>query len=689
MNTRVRLGSATGPLGLRRQDMVAFCIWVAILVASLCVAHAETPADDFNPAALDSFFAAGSAKKADAVPATTPADTAVLQLASSDTEAVGEPAQSTPKLPAEFARHLVGYQEDQIRDGAVTLPIVAQVYYRHALAQITEGDDDGAIASLRTALAFAPHYSDAYFTIASWYAKRFSPESVYYFTEGFLSQLRSFDGQRRLVLNALASATLILLLASAIIWIALAVRYFPFIAHRIAESARIKFNAAGARVAAALLLLAPFALLPGYTTAAALILILTWPFMHKHERVLSMVMAGVLVVFAGTASYIDRLSVVADPKSLTSLIARANESADDPVLAHAIANCPIDDDELNDDRYTALGLLAMRGGDPETAAAHFLRAISYNKNSAIAYVNLGNVYFNNGQYTKALEGYRKAEEVDSTDAVGQYNLAQTYIKTLLMGESSQALSRASKLGLDRARDAIAEPSRARMSVYPRTYSSAQLWEIAAQDGAHGNPALVAGLLQTVTGHTAPVSAGIMLGAMLVALVLGRVIEARKLAFQCANCGDLTCHRCCSHDLGNVICRSCAEAVAGVSSDRVLDALLRQRRQSVIVRRRKSIRWATLWLPGLRHVHYGRLAAGFAVAVFFSTCVVMVLTRGAVFPSWDAIETKAPLWKWLVPAAGIAASYCVSLMSRRLYEARSTRTVPVRTHAEDRTTSQSA
>lgn len=687
MNTRVRLGSAAGPLGLRRQDMVAFCIWLAILVASLCVAHAEETAGSFNPAALDSFFAQGSARKPDAVAAAAPVDSAP---ASADTQAVAVQAPSNPKPPAEFARYLVGYQENKIRGGAVTLPIVAQVYYRHALDQITGGDDDGAIASLHTALSFAPNYSDAFFTLARLHAKRFSPEAVYYFTEGFLSQLRSFDGQRWAALNTLVSATLVLLLASSIVWIALAVRYFPFIAHRIAESARIKFNAAGARVAAALLLLAPFALLPGYTTAAALILILTWPFMYKHERVLSMIMAGVFVVFAGTATYLDRLSVVADPKSLTSLIARANESANDHFLEDAITNYSTDDDELNDDRYTALGLLAMRGGDPETAAAHFLHAISFNKNSAIAYVNLGNVYFNNGQYTKALEGYRKAEEVDSTDAIGQYNLAQTYIKTLLMGESSQALSRASKLGLDRERNLIAEPARSRMAVYPRTYSSAQLWQIAAQEGKHGNPGLVAALLKTATGHSAPLSAAIMLGAIVIALVLGRVIEARKLAFQCANCGDLTCHSCSSHELGHVICRACAEAVAGVSSDRVLDALLRQRRQSVIVRRRKSIRWATLWLPGLRHVHYGRFAAGFAVAAFFSWCVVMLWMRGAAFPSWDATEIKTPLWKWILPAAGIVTMYCVSIMSRRLYEARSTRTVPVRTSAEDRsTTSQSA
>jgi hypothetical protein len=111
--------------------------------------------------------------------------------------------------------------------------------------------------------------------------------------EGVAAQLKRFDGQRLFAINAVVGTTLILLIASLIVWVALAVRYFPFIAHRISESARNKFDATGARVAAALLLLAPFALLPGDTSAAALILILTWPFMaHKRERVLSFVMAG-------------------------------------------------------------------------------------------------------------------------------------------------------------------------------------------------------------------------------------------------------------------------------------------------------------------------------------------------------------------------------------------------------------
>jgi len=689
-------------MGLRRQDVVAFCIWVAILVASPCAASAEkAPSETFSIASLDSFFASSNApgrsdSKEDPttlVPAIPPLATP-QEGAGGDTIALagGEPAPAAPVDPdaEKLARNLVRYEEAQLESGAVTLPLAAEIRYRRALEAIGRGERESAEKHLRAALSLAPGFSDAHFTLARLNAQRFHSDAVYYFVEGVAAQLKRFDGQRLFAINAVVGTTLILLVASFIVWIALAVRYLPFIAHRISESARTKFNATGARFAATLLLLALFALLPSYTSAAALILILTCPFMQRRERALSFVMAGVFVAFASLAPVIDRFSVVAVPLKLTSLIATAHESPADEALARAIASAPVSDPEIEDDRYTALGLLAMRGGESKEAAANFLRAISVNKNSAIAYVNLGNVFYLNGRYNKALEGYRKAEEVDSTDAVGQYNLAQAYIKTLLMGESSRALSRASKMGLDQARESIAEPARSRMAVYQKTFSSAQLWRIAVVEGKYHNPGLVANMLETVTGHTTTVNAIIMGAAMALAFVMSRILKSRKLAFSCANCGELTCEGCCNDELGSVICQACGEAVNGVSSDRVLDALLRQRRQLVIVRRRKSIRWSTVWLPGMRHVFYGRFVGGFAVATLFAASALALWTRGYVFPFWDALEYPATLKTWVVPAVGVFLSYAIALLSRQLYEARNTRTVSTRGHGSEHSdSSQSA
>jgi hypothetical protein len=259
-----------------------------------------------------------------------------------------------------------------------------------------------------------------------------------------------------------------------------------------------------------------------------------------------------------------------------------------------------------------------------------------------------------------------------------------------MGESSRALSRASKMGLALARESIAEPALSRMSVYQKTFSSTQLWQIALVEGKYHNPALLASMLETVTGHSARVNAVIMAAAMVLAFATSRVLKGRKLAFQCANCGELTCDGCCNNELGSVICQACGEAVNGVSSDRVLEALLRQRRQSVIVRRRKSIRWSTVWLPGMRHVFYGRFVAGFVVAALFAASALALWTRGYVFPFWDSLEYPTTLRQWVVPGAGVVLSYAIALLSRQLYEARTTRTITTRGHGSEHSdSSQSA
>jgi len=570
--------------------------------------------------------------------------------------------------------HLAAYQKLQLGSGAVTLPIAAELEYRAGVAAFKEGRLDDAREHLDSAISLNPCHSSSYFTMARLCVRRFNPEAVWYAVQGVVVTLRSFDAQSTFAVNATLTFIFTFLLASAIVWLSLALRYLPFLAHRIAEALRNKTNASAARPCAYLLLLAPFLVFPSYAPAVALVLLATWPFMHRRERTFSFLLAGAVAGLLFAAPWVDRWSTVADPSSLTSLVARANESPADPNLARTLyaAETPGDNKELEAARQTALGLLAMRGGDQETAVAHYLQAIAMAPSHSIAYVNVGNVYYLNGEYTKALEGYRKAEQVDSTDAVGQYNLAQAYIKSLLMSESSEALERASRTGFDGIRDSFATAARAGWSIYPRIYRPADLWQLAAIEGRMKNPAVLSHAIASATGLPARTGFWIIVGAMVVALVVNRVVKRHRLAFQCSNCGEIACNNCCSEDHGSVVCQACAQAVHGVTSDKVLEALLRQRRQSVIVRRRKSIRWTTMWLPGVRHVYYGRFASGLAVASLFAGSVYALWTRGYAFPNWSSLPMATPLWMWILPVLGIVLSYAIAVMSRQLFEVRATR-----------------
>jgi hypothetical protein len=578
--------------------------------------------------------------------------------------------------PENVARHV----EQQLRTGAVSLPLDAEVEYAAALAASRHGDLNEARKHLQASIALAPHFTDSYFTLARLEARRLSPDAIYWFAQGVIITTRSFEAQSLFAANAGIAIMLIFLITSAIVWLALVLRYYPFLAHRLAEWLKRHFNAAKPRACAYLLLFAPFLLLPAYPVAVAMVLLATWPFMQRRERVIAFLTAGTFATLAWFAPWIDRYSPIADPASLTSLITQANESAADPALSALIAGTP--SRGLEPEKETALGLLAMRAGEQEGAVGHFLRAIEIDPHGSLAYVNLGNVYYLNGQYDKALEGYRKAEQVNPVDAVGQYNLAQAYIKTLLMDESSQALKRASQDGFDNIHDSFAERARDTWSIFPRIYGAEDFWRMAAVEGRHQNSAVLSSALTGATGLPPLAGFIIVVGALLVSLIGTRFLKPHRIAFQCSNCGEITCDCCCSDDHGTIVCKACGKAVGGVSSDKVLEALLRQRRQSVIVKRRKSIKWITVWIPGVRHLFYGRMIGGIALATLFAGCAVSFLAGGYILPRWSSLDYSTPLWQWILPGLGIALSYTIAVLSRQLYEMRSTRTSTTRSRSVD-------
>ncbi len=107
-------------------------------------------------------------------------------------------------------------------------------------------------------------------------------------------------------------------------------------------------------------------------------------------------------------------------------------------------------------------------------------------------------------------------------------------------------------------------------------------------------------------------------------------------------------------------------IDGVSSDKVVEALLRQRRQGVLVRRRKAIRMLTLWLPGMRDISYGEISRGFRSAVVFSVGVVYLAARGLLVNDDMTFPTGSSPWHLAIPATLIVLSYGWSMFSKPQY-----------------------
>jgi tetratricopeptide (TPR) repeat protein len=545
--------------------------------------------------------------------------------------------------------------------------LAAQLMQERALRKLDEGDIQTAEKLLIQSIEMDPNYPDPYFTLAKIKVRQFSSDTFYYFTKAVVTLLKNFRYQRLLVLNGILFSLLAFALIAAIFCITFTLKYLPFTAHKLAEFLEGRFNAAVPKLLAYMLLVIPFALFPGLITGMVVMILISWMFMLKREKLFTVL---IILPFLGLGFFnhhLKQYEPLADPASLTSRIAAANVSHGDDRLIAAIEAQPAGELEIEKD--LVLGLLHLRSEQFLPATTYFLRAISNDPTNLMAYVNLGNVYYLQGDYSKALEGYRKASALDSLDAVCQYNLAQAYIKTFLLAESSTALKQASASGIETVKKSFAANALKYFPVYPKTFSDRDLWRISKIEGETYTGGHLWNILLPITHFTPRVSAWLLVGALFFAFFVFRLIDRRKLTFQCTNCGELTCEHCCKDDDGLGFCEHCAEAVDGVTSEKVISALLSRRRQIIIVKRRKSLRFITSLVPGVRDIYYGRILRGAAIATLFSLSLILLWSRGMIIKDWNTIATQIPAWKFIAYAGIGAAALVLSIFSKPPYDSK--------------------
>lgn len=560
------------------------------------------------------------------------------------------------------AENIAAYRHAQLSRGARDLPVLAQLEYREAIEFLQQGDRATAEQRLESAMSLNPSFADPYFTMAGLKFGDFSFDAAVYLIEGVTLAIQDFHTQGQLIINFMTFVPYVLILVSLIFCIAMAIRYLPFAAHRVKEFMTNRLGALLAGPSAIMLLLVPLVAFPGIITALAYVTITGWMFMYRRERFVLVFLITPFILYGLFGSLLDPITSIADPRSMTSLISRANHDPGSIELIEAIEQTS--SGELEPEKEMALGLLYQRRGDYVTAADHFFRTISRKKYLAMAYINLGNVYFMQGNYAKALEGYRKSEGIEPLDAVCQHALAQAYIKELLMKESSKSLQLASALGIDNIRESYAEGALDHAAVFPKTFSPMEMWRIAIRDSGTNSKNYFDEALSPFMRFPRTISAWILIGALVATFILSSSIKPWKLTFQCSNCGSLACESCSSDSGDMSLCRECASAIEHVSSEKVIAALLRQKRHSSLVSRRRSARYATMLLPGIRHFSYGRMSRGFTLATLFAVCVLELFARGYIVPDERMlIFGKAP-WKVILPAAGLLLAYLSTFLSRQ-------------------------
>jgi tetratricopeptide (TPR) repeat protein len=560
------------------------------------------------------------------------------------------------------------YRLGEISRGARKVPVLAFLEYRSALGCVGRGEKDQAEEHLRQAIRLDPDYASAYFALAKLRLSQFRPDAPVYLLEGLHALGTTFRSEGILAVNAAATLSYILLVLNFVVCLAFAIKYLPYVAHKLSERLEKKFNAAFPTAASYLILLSPVLFFANTIIPLAYLTVLCWLSMYRREKVLVVLLVTPFIVAGFFDIHVRLGAVLTDPSSLTSLVDRANDSSGDEYLIQAIEETPAEGIET--DKNLALGLLYLKAGRYHDASDRLFKAVSLEPERATGYVNLGNVYFMQADYEKALQGYRKAESIDPADAICQYNLAQAYIKTLLMKEASRSLQIAGA-GVEREKSHYAEEAFEAAIVLPRLYSTKELWQLALEEARSLDAARVAegrALFPWLPGRAGAV---IVILTILLAVALARLINPETLTFQCSNCGKLTCNNCCVADRETALCRECATSVETVTSEKVVEALLRQKRQAVVVHRRRSARVASMVLPGVRDIHYGHVTRGLGLVAFFSVSIVVCFT-GGLSPAGGVTLGTFSLWKLALGIAGIAVSFILSARSKPTYTFKSQR-----------------
>ncbi|UCH82603.1 MAG: tetratricopeptide repeat protein [Candidatus Latescibacterota bacterium] len=576
--------------------------------------------------------------------------------------------------------HRARYLEEKVSEGAVKIPVLAQVTYRDALASIDAGNGELAREQLHRSLLYDPDYADVYFTLARIKARALELDAPFYFMLALGALWRSFDSQRFMALNGAALLILVFFTLSLIVSAAYAIKYFPYAAHKLKEILQKRLNAAAPGFAVFLILSVPLLLVPGPIAILAYVTLITWVFMHRRERILIVALITPLVLIGIFDLPVRLAATLSNPTSMSSLIARANDSAANDHLIQTIERTPAPSAKAEKD--LALGLLYLRGKRFRDASEHLFEVISTDPECSMAYINLGNVHFLQGDYERALQGYRKAEDIYPLDPVCQFNLAQGYIKTLLMKKASRSLQIAANSGIDFEKGVYAAPVLDSITVLPKRFSKTELWKLALAEARAMPKQKLSAFSLPLARVPLSVGAWVLLVALTAAVVFSRFVNPASLTYQCSNCGRLTCENCSHDDRDMSLCEQCAKTIESVSSERVVEALLRQKRQSFLVRRRKSARLITMILPGVRDVYYERILRGVLVAGLCSLSLVFLYTKGSIVRDPLAVTQQSHLWKTVLSAVGICLAYVLSIRGKQSGKFRSKRGAPSAKTAND-------
>lgn len=463
---------------------------------------------------------------------------------------------------------------------------------------------------------------------------------------GFLVRRKAYSEAGSLVPDAVTAMLAsrearLALLSSAVVWTSVAVlaTLFGFVlvlaaknATRVAHDVRERSRRIGGGAAVPLLVvlaLAPLAvgLGPGW-----LVLywgVLLYPYAQHGERVLlvtGFVAAGLL---APALAAVSRENVIERSPlwiAAVDLDERREDASAEDGLRQASAVFSEDPDV-----WFLLGMYADRSGDSERAITSYDRASVADPRDYRAFLNRGNVHFQEGDFPEAIRDYEAAAQRAPNAAEIHYNLAVARGEAYDFDGQTAAMARARSLSTADVSYWTDHPTLSRVisAGYPLSRARRRIEQWNRQPKSrrlpgHAPPLAVASLLLS------PFAIGPWV-AVAAAVALGAARAKRPLAGECERCGTPICDSCRRFLDQPHLCATCVRLHVR-KEDVAIEAHVAQSRQirARVAARDRLCRLLSLVLPGTHRIFSDRPAAGAGTMLLFFLLVAIAAIDGRFF-----------------------------------------------------------
>jgi tetratricopeptide (TPR) repeat protein len=438
-------------------------------------------------------------------------------------------------------------------------------------------------------------------------------------------------------------------------------RYLRLFEHDLSERLGQRLGEHTSRALAVAAILGPLALTAGVGWLFLFWLAITFVYQSRIERALSGVALGATILLALSFEFYSLWTrTLVNPlfRSSMSALSGTFVPTDVQILESALRQAP-------EDRFLRLLLaIQLRNlGEDDRAASIYREILKDAPEDVAARINLGNIYYSQGDYQGAVVQYRLASEADSRSAVAHYNKSLAHVRNFEFPESAEARALADQLdpGLADSVDWLEIPAsasrreaaRSVVDVQPSTREIlGKFWGL--EQGHHPSP-LPLGGGALWWGRARAVVVGGMILALAVVVGMFSFLSYGAQTQRCWKCGQPFCGRCQIGSGRRGLCTQCHHLF--IVKDGV-SAAARSEKMTAVQKaddlRRRVFRILTVVAPGAGQVAEDRTLVGIGLLTLWVGGWVLLLAAG--YPSADAVIDLTPgTWGTVVPFLMLAAA----------------------------------